>query len=115
MRNYWLFFFALAAGLAVLIVLVLGWDRLLLAWLLAANLVAFGAAAYDKSIAGSGRTRVPEHLMLALALAGGTIGLALAMVLARHKTRKRSFLLNFGLVVLVQAAAIAVYFLFLRP
>jgi len=44
----------------------------LLSWLLSINLVTFLAYGYDKKIAGTGRMRVPERVLLLLALAGGS-------------------------------------------
>jgi len=54
------------------------------------NLLAAGAFAYDKYVAGTGRRRVPERTLLLLAFAGpfGAFG---SMVLIRHKTRKLRF------------------------
>ena len=87
----------------------------LASWLIAITLVSCSAYGYDKLVAGSSRTRVPEQVLLALALAGGTAGALAAMVLFRHKTSKRTFQLQLLAVVLVQAMLIAVYCLYLRP
>ncbi len=63
---------------------------------------------YDKvrsSVAQSGSERVPEWVLLSLALLGGTPGALLGMYLPpRHKTRKTSFKLKLLLVVAIQAA-----------
>jgi uncharacterized membrane protein YsdA (DUF1294 family) len=40
---------------------------------------------------------------LSLTFLGGTIGALLGMLLFRHKISKTSFLLKFGLIVLIQA------------
>jgi uncharacterized membrane protein YsdA (DUF1294 family) len=89
------------------------WLRLdpLLAWLLAFNLVTFLTYGYDKGIAGSNRTRVPERVLLLLALAGGSPAAILGMRLFHHKTAKSSFQHKFWLVLLVQAALLIIYFL----
>ncbi len=79
------------------------------AWLIAISLVAFCTFAYDKSVAGSNRLRVPERVLLFLALVGGTLGALLAMQVFRHKTAKQSFQQQFGLVVLLQIVAGAAY------
>jgi len=54
------------------------------------NALAFSWYAYDKSIAGTGRFRTPERVLLFLALIGpfGAFG---AMQIFRHKTRKIKF------------------------
>ena len=89
------------------------WIRLdpLLAWLLAVNLVTFLTYGYDKRIAGSGNIRVPERVLLLLALAGGSPAALLGMRLFHHKTAKSSFQQKFWLVLLVQAILVIIYFL----
>lgn len=65
----------LAAALALsLALLLLTRSAPLLAWLFAANIVAFLAYGYDKLIAGGRWLRVPERVLLGLALAGGCLG-----------------------------------------
>ena len=111
--RYALITFGLSLVGAVLIALN-GVDPVL-AWLLAISLVTFLTYGYDKLIAGSGRTRVPERVLLALAFAGGTLGALVGMWLFRHKTAKASFRLKFWLVVAAQIAVLVVYFAFIRP
>ncbi|HEY0605083.1 MAG TPA: DUF1294 domain-containing protein [Herpetosiphonaceae bacterium] len=79
-------------------------------WLIVINVVAFVIYGYDKTIAGRAWTRVPERLLLLLALVGGTVGALLAMLLFRHKTSKASFGLKFLLVILLQIALIVLYY-----
>jgi uncharacterized membrane protein YsdA (DUF1294 family) len=102
-------------GLAVLLALLLWWITarfdLLLAWLIAITAVTFAAYGYDKRIAGSGKERVPERILLGLAAAGGTIGALLGMRLFHHKTVKGTFRRRFWAVVVVQAILIGIYLL----
>ena len=86
-----------------------------LAWLIAATVVTFLTYGYDKLIAGSGRTRVPEKVLLGLAFIGGTLGALAGMWLFRHKTAKESFRLKFWLVVAAQIVVLVVYFGWLKP
>jgi uncharacterized membrane protein YsdA (DUF1294 family) len=81
----------------------------LLAWLGAINLVALLTYGYDKAIAGGARRRVPEAILLGLALIGGSLGAAAGMLLFRHKTSKPAFLIPFGLIVLLQVGLIVVW------
>ena len=108
-------FFALLTFGVSLALAVLGWLWLrldpLLAWLLAVNLVTFLTYGYDKSIAGSGRMRVPERALLLLALAGGSPAALLGMRLFHHKTSKESFKAKFWFVILVQAVLVVIYLL----
>jgi uncharacterized membrane protein YsdA (DUF1294 family) len=102
--------FLLAAALAAAGAALLKLD-VVAAWLAAITVVTFLAYGYDKSAAGSRRTRVPERVLLALALAGGTLGALVAMPAFRHKTIKQEFRLRFWAVVVIQLALAAVYFL----
>lgn len=65
--------------------------------LAAINLLAFGLFAWDKWLAKTGKSRVPEWKLLSIKALGGLCGSVLAMYLVRHKTRKRSFLWRFYL------------------
>ncbi len=84
-------------------------------WLAAVTVITFLTYGYDKLIAGTGATRVPERVLLALAVAGGTVGALLGMRLFHHKTSKERFLERLGLIVAVQAVAMAGWYIFLRP
>lgn len=64
---------------------------LLWAWLAAVSIVTMLLHGYDKMIAGSGITRVPENVVLAFSAAGGSVACFVAMLLFRHKTQKSSF------------------------
>ena len=86
-----------------------------LTWLICVTVVAFLTYGYDKLIAGSGVTRVPEEVLLALAFAGGTVGALAGMWLFRHKTAKASFRVKFWLVVAVQILVLVVYFVWIKP
>jgi uncharacterized membrane protein YsdA (DUF1294 family) len=103
---------ALALALALIMALLVqtqSRQSMLVAWLLAISLVAFGTFAYDKSIAGTDHLRVPERVLLFLALVGGTPGAILGMQVFRHKTSKQSFQQQFWLVALVQIILLIAY------
>lgn len=58
------------------------------------NVLAFGLYAIDKRRAYYHLWRIPEYILLGLALIGGAYGAGAAMMLFRHKTLRRSFLIT---------------------
>lgn len=74
------------------------------------NILAFAVFVWDKAMANGGRQRIPESSLLLLTMAGGEIGSIGAMLVVRHKTRKRAFLWKFWLCFLV-GIAVNVFFL----
>ena len=108
---YSLIFFGLALAGAFAIWWILKWDPLL-AWLISITVVTLLAYRFDKSIAGTENFRVPERVLLLLALAGGTVGAIVGMyfVGARHKTSKGSIMLPFFAILALQAVLIGIYF-----
>jgi uncharacterized membrane protein YsdA (DUF1294 family)/cold shock CspA family protein len=79
------------------------------AWLGATNLVTPVAYAIDKHQAVRGRRRIPEVVLLSLALIGGTPAAVLSLLLLRHKTRKGSFLLGLASVVAIQVLGFVIW------
>ncbi len=63
---------------------------MIIALLLAGNLLAFVVYGYDKHQARVDGGRIPERVLLGLALIGG-LGAYAACELFRHKTRKQPF------------------------
>jgi uncharacterized membrane protein YsdA (DUF1294 family) len=75
---------------------------ILLYTFLALNIIAFVLVGYDKKLAQNNKRRISERTLLTFALIGGTIGSGLGMLFFRHKTAKRSYLLKFWLIVILQ-------------
>lgn len=75
-------------------------------WIFGISLAAFFTYGYDKAVAGRGVTRVPEVVLHALTLLGGTLGSGLGMQIFRHKTQKKSFQTIFWAIVIVQSVVI---------
>lgn len=80
---------------------------LLLVWLGAINLVTFLYFGFDKWRAGRGGRRVPEMVLQALALIGGSPAAFAAMEIFRHKTIKSGFRILFWCIVVLQAVFLA--------
>ncbi len=57
---------------------------------------------YDKAVAGHHRRRVPEQLFFILALLGGSLFMYLTMLLIRHKTKHKRFMLGLPVIIIAQ-------------
>ena len=114
-ETYALIFFGLIA--VATLVIWLAWRALhpAVLWLACSTVVTFCAFGYDKAIAGSHRTRVPEIVLLALTFFGGTLGGLAGRALFRHKTRKVRFRKQFWAVIAIQILLLVVVFTMLRP
>lgn len=113
-RTFGAVTFGAALILSVALWQAFSWNPLL-SWLTAITLVAFLTYGYDKAIAGSDRTRVPEKVLLALTFAGGTIGTFAGRSLFRHKTIKTNFRRQLWLVVVAQVILLIVYMGWIMP
>lgn len=78
--------------------------------ILVVNLIAFILMGYDKNLAKNHKRRVSEKTLLSFAFIGGTIGSGLGMLIFRHKTAKRSYLLKYWGIVILQLLVIFKFF-----
>jgi uncharacterized membrane protein YsdA (DUF1294 family) len=85
----------------------------LITTLIAINALTFTAFGWDKFCAQKNRRRVPEQILLLLALAGGSPGAFTGRALFGHKTRKQPFVTRLYGVVVLQVSATA-FWLFLK-
>ncbi|REG98903.1 DUF1294 domain-containing protein [Flavobacterium aquicola] len=76
--------------------------NILFYYFLILNGIAFILMAYDKHLAKTQKQRIPERTLLGSAFLGGTIGSGLGMLTFRHKTAKKSYLLKFWLILILQ-------------
>ena len=81
-------------------------GKIVLIYLLAVNTAAFLLLFLDKRFASHGQWRIPEKTLFLLAALGGSLGGCLAMRLFRHKTRHRSFVIGFPLLIFIHAAGL---------
>ena len=65
--------------------------KILVVYLLAANMVAFAAFGIDKRKARKGCWRTPERTLMTMAAVGGALGAWLGMKTFHHKTLHRKF------------------------
>ena len=85
---------------------------IILAYLFMINAAAFAAFAIDKHAAIKHKTRIREATLFGLALAGGSIGALGGMYAFRHKTQKKTFNIGIPLILLFQAAVLALVMIY---
>ena len=73
-------------------------------YLLVANASAFAVYGWDKLCAKRNWWRVPEKILLLLALLGGSLGAMAAMAIFRHKTLHLKFRYGIPLILILQLA-----------
>ncbi|MCG9791942.1 DUF1294 domain-containing protein [Flavobacterium algicola] len=74
---------------------------ILFCYFLIVNFLGFTSTGYDKFLARRRKRRIPEKTLLSIAAFGGSIGSGIGMLIFRHKTSKRSYLLKFwGIIIL---------------
>ncbi|WP_213279755.1 MULTISPECIES: DUF1294 domain-containing protein [Chryseobacterium] len=69
-------------------------------FLLIANLITFGVFGFDKWQARKQQWRISENTLLGISLIG-VVGAASGMIIFNHKVSKKSFLVKFFIVVLI--------------
>ncbi len=77
----------------------------------AASFAAFFLTAYDKTAAQAGRRRIPEKVLLGAGLLGGACAEWLTMLLIRHKTRKKKFMVTLPVFAAVHLALIILLYI----
>ena len=80
-------------------------------YLIAINLIAFGAMWLDKRKAKKGKWRIPENTLLLLVLLGGGIGGIAGMYVFRHKTQKAKFVIGFPVILVCEILLAVLLFL----
>ena len=75
-------------------------------YLIVVNISAIAVYGWDKLSAKQGWQRVPEKILLLLALLGGSVGAMAAMTFFRHKTRHLKFIYGIPMIFVLQIAAL---------
>jgi len=81
-------------------------HSILFYWILSVSLIAFVLFGADKEKAAGKRRRIPEKTLFLSAWLGGAPGALLGMLVFRHKTRHKRFLLGIPGILLLWAAVI---------
>lgn len=82
--------------------------RFLWYFLVFINVVTWTAYGLDKMKAKAGKWRIPEHTLLLLTLAGGSLGALAGMLMFRHKTRKAKFVISVPVMFVAHCIIVAV-------
>lgn len=83
---------------------------LLFVYLIIINAIGFLLMTADKHKARKKQRRIPERVLFGAVLAGGSIGIWLAMYLVRHKTRHISFALGIPAILAMQILILGYFF-----
>ena len=75
-------------------------------YLLVVTVATFAVYGWDKLCAKRGMWRVPEKILLLLALLGGSVGAMAAMAIFRHKTMHLKFRYGVPLILILQIAGL---------
>lgn len=75
-------------------------------YLIVVNISAIAVYGWDKLSAKQGWQRVPEKILLLVALLGGSVGAMAAMTFFRHKTRHLKFIYGVPMIFVLQIAAL---------
>lgn len=71
------------------------------------NAIAMIMTVSDKSRAKKHKRRIAEKTLFGTAVLGGSAAMYLTMLLVRHKTKHKRFMIGLPLIMIVQTAAIA--------
>lgn len=89
-------------------------ETLLLIYIAVASAAAFAAMGIDKRAAKNGSYRISERTLMTLGAVGGAFGGLLGMLVFRHKTKHTKFKLGMPLLLLLNAACVALAFWLIR-
>ena len=82
-----------------------------LPWYFAAvSVISAAVTVFDKLSAKVHGRRVPEKSLLILSVFGGSAAMYIIMLAIRHKTRKMKFMAGIPFIMLIQAAALILFF-----
>ena len=79
---------------------------MLILYFVVINLLGLSAMVIDKIRAMERRFRIPESVLLILAVLGGSVGCTAGMIIFRHKKRKPLFRYGLPLILILQIGAL---------
>ena len=72
------------------------------------SVLAVCLAVYDKYAAKRKKARIPEKILFLTALFGGSLAMYITMLVIRHKTKHKRFMIGLPVIALAQAALLAI-------
>ena len=84
--------------------------KILLIYLITANLVGLILMASDKNRARKHAWRIPEKVLFLASLLGGSLGTWASMYLFHHKTKHWYFVVGMPMILILQIAAAVAYY-----
>ena len=84
-------------------------GRILIVYLLLANVIAFAMYGIDKRKAMKDQWRIPEKTLLLAALIGGSFGAFVGMQVFHHKTKHWKFILGVPACMILHVALAVLY------
>lgn len=78
------------------------------------NIATFLLFGLDKTFAKEKMWRIPEAVLLGIALLGGSFGAYAGMLAFRHKTRKPAFRVGIPVIIIAQCLCVVVYYYFFK-
>ena len=86
-------------------------NSILFYYLIVINIITFFVYGIDKWKAKRSRWRIPESVLILLAVVGGSIGAWLGMKVWHHKTMHKKFTIGVPVILFLQiAAAVALWY-----
>ena len=73
------------------------------------NIIAIIVCAADKIKAQLNKWRISEKTLLAISAIGGALGMYITMLIIRHKTKHKTFMIGLPFLILVHVVAILLY------
>lgn len=83
-----------------------GKYALTLSYIAIISLISIIITVKDKIQAIRGGRRTPEKKLLTLSALGGSVAMLLTMLIIRHKTRHKKFMIGIPLIIILQAVAL---------
>lgn len=80
--------------------------KIIIIYLITINIIGIVVNIADKQKAKHGKWRIPEATLWTIALLGGSLGSYITMKTIRHKTKHKSFMIGFPVIIIFQSAII---------